>query len=54
MGDLDIDLWPAGLVLMLAAVAIAAMHALERHADRLAALRTRKALRLALGDPTEE
>jgi hypothetical protein len=54
MGDLDVDLWPTGLVLMLAAVAIAIMRALERHSDRRAAARTQKALQLALGDPTEE
>jgi hypothetical protein len=54
MGHLNVDLWPTGLVLALAAVASLALRAIERRADAQAALRTRAALRRALGDPTEE
>jgi hypothetical protein len=54
MGYLDVDLWPAGLVLVLAALAIIALRVSERRADALVALRTREALRRALGEHTEE
>jgi hypothetical protein len=54
MGYLDVDLWPAGLVLVLAVLAIAALRVSERRADAHAAVRTREALRRALGEHTEE
>jgi hypothetical protein len=54
MGYLNVDLWPTGLVLAMATGAILALRAIERRADARAALRTRLALRQALGDPTEE
>jgi hypothetical protein len=54
MGYLDVDLWPAGLVLVLAALAITALRVSERRADAQVALRTREALRRALGEHTEE
>jgi hypothetical protein len=54
MSQLQVDLWPAGLVMALAAIGVALMHALDRYADVRSARRTRAALQQALGGPTEE
>lgn len=54
MAYLEVDLWPTAAVLLCTGAAIAVMRLLERRADRLAALRTREALRQTLADPTQE
>jgi hypothetical protein len=48
------NLWPAGSVLLVALVVIAAMHALERYAHIAARRRTRDALDRALREVDRE
>lgn len=48
-----IELWPAGVVLAVAVVLMAAMRALEGYAHRIAGKRTRRALQHARAS-TEE
>jgi hypothetical protein len=49
-----IELWPAGIALLIAAISMVAMRALEGYAHRASVKRTREALQRALNDPAEE
>ncbi|MFI5306940.1 MAG: hypothetical protein ACHQ53_06300 [Polyangiales bacterium] len=54
MSLLHANLWPAGSVLIIALLAIAAMHALERYAHIAVKARTRQALDRVLGASDRE
>lgn len=54
MAHLQIDLWPVGVVVIVATAVIVVMRALDRRADHLAARRTRQALERAVAEPTRE
>ena len=50
---LDLDLRPVGWVVACAVLVIVGLRMIERHAERRALLRTRRALQRALEDPTD-